>query len=152
MGQRGPAKKPTGQRHQRRQAAGEVVAAPVERPAAPAHFTPGQAEVWGRVCGTLERLSLLSSADWAALERYCVLYLRWREMEADIAAHGHTQAGNNGVSIPRPEVGIAAKLSQQLTQLESRFGLSPSARSGLTAATPTGPAAGGVRSRPRPGR
>lgn len=152
MGQRGPARKPSGQRHQRRQAAGEVVAAPAERPQMPESFLGRpQAAVWERLCDTLERLSLLSSADWSALERFCDLLIDWREARAGIAAHGRTQV-SNGVAIPRPEVKQARDAHRELMQIESRFGLSPSARSGLTAATPAGPAAGGVRSRPRPGR
>lgn len=176
MGQRGPAKKPTGPRHQRREAAGQVVAAPVERPPVPPALTEPQRATWVRVCDTLEKLSLLASADWAALERYCVLLHRWRDAEDFLARVGSTyklkttnpatphigavesnREGQRTVEylvavVPYPEVRIAADLAKTLLQIESRFGLSPSARSGLLAATPAGPAQGGVRSRPRPGR
>lgn len=149
MGMRGPARKPTGPRHQKRAAAGAVVSAPAERPPTPVEFTADQAAVWDRLCDTLERMSLLFSTDWGVLEQYCRSFVHWRHLEADIAANGYTQAGNNGITMPRPEVTLATKKSYELTQLGRLLGLSPSARSGLTAGKPAGATAGGVRSRPR---
>jgi P27 family predicted phage terminase small subunit len=176
MGLRGPAKKPTGPRHQRREAAGQVVAAPVERPPVPPALTEPQRATWERLCDTLERLSLLSTADWAAMERYCVLLHRWREAEDFLQRVGSTynlkttnpstphigavESNRDGqrtveylvAVVPYPQVKIARELAAELVKVESRFGLSPSARSGLLAQAATGPTTGGVRSRPRPQR
>lgn len=123
-------------------------------PPRPVHLAAPQAAIWDALCATLDGMGLLAVADWAALERYAVYFVRWRECERFIAEQGATYAiksdsGKKGYvgkvaateSKPAsfvlgfaeyPQVKESHRLDKALKQIETSFGLTPSARARLT--------------------
>ena len=139
MGQRGP--KPTPTALLRRRGSKEVAARKNEpkpapgAPVCPKHLKGEARAVWNRLVPDLDAVGMLSRVDAGALERYCVMFVRWRECEAVIRADGPVMSmkTENGSDYhqQRPEVGMASKLHGHLKDLETAFGLTPSARARL---------------------
>ena len=85
------------------------------------------------------RIGLARSIDGHALERYCVLLVRWRDAAAFVDKNQPTYPvraeGKDGrpwriVQVREfPQAAAERKLNQQLLALEDRFGLNPAARS-----------------------
>lgn len=98
----------------------------------------GAKEEFKRIVGVLGDLELLTAADQAALEAYCVSYARWKTAEAIVDAEGQTvmepivnKAGDIvGHKIKRHPATIIAK-DERLSMLKaaSLFGFDPSSRS-----------------------
>jgi P27 family predicted phage terminase small subunit len=129
-------------------------------PPPPDHFAGlPELAVWQRVCDTLADMGLLTAADWAAVERYCVDLVLWRACVAFLRKSGATytlRSANPAVphlgEIPNtrpvmyatararhPEWAIKADLERAMRAFETSFGLSPGARTRLSAPAP-GPA------------
>jgi P27 family predicted phage terminase small subunit len=109
----------------------------------PAHLGPVAAERWSDLLPMLQAVRVMTRADVEALARYCDTYEWWLATRAKLRAEGDTYPiTNDGGQVKyiaqRPEVAIAHKLAQQLRQLESDFGLTPSARVSLKV-EPNGP-------------
>ncbi len=117
-------------------------------------LTKEQASVWRRVCSILDDMGVLTKADPFQLERYCVMLLRWRACEEFIAKNGITyplKASEPSQYVGRlPNsneyvVGFAEydavkeshRLDKALKQIESNFGMTPSARSRISTAQHT---------------
>ena len=63
------------------------------------------------------------------VERYCVLYVRWREAEAQLAAGGIvTEAPRSRVRMLSPWLSVARQASSEFLRLERELGLSPHRR------------------------
>lgn len=139
MGLRGPAPEPTAvlrlRGSRRADSRKDEPQPPKERPRKPAWMPDRAKRVWDRLVPILDEMGLLSTADAAAIERYCVSLVRWRECEDLIAREGMTYTivteKGGEYTQQRPEVGIASKLATTLLQLEREFGLTPSARARL---------------------
>jgi P27 family predicted phage terminase small subunit len=102
----------------------------------PSHLGEVAAGKWAELLPLLQGVKVMTRADVEALARYCDTYEWWLATRAKLRAEGDTYPIlNDGGEIKyiaqRPEVSIAHKLSQQLRQLESDFGLSPAARTSL---------------------
>lgn len=97
-------------------------------PTRPEWLLPEAKREWNRVVPQLERLGLLAKVDRALLAAYCQCWARYVRAEADITANGTTFETDKGYEGPRPAVGIAAKMIQQMTVLSAKFGLTPSDR------------------------
>lgn len=98
-------------------------------------------QAWDFLVPLLQQMGVLTRIDGNALSRYCKLWSRWRQAEDFLAKHGEMyplkdEQGKPKCFQPWPQVSIANKLAQQLTRLEQEFGMTPSARSRLTIATP----------------
>lgn len=126
-------------------------------PKAPAHFDAERRKVWRETCKLLDTMRVLTVADGKALERYVVLFLRWRKAEEFIAANGTTfPLKGGGPNTPYvghlpdgtpivafmeyPQVRQAMTLDDALRKLEQQFGLTPAARARLSVASQDKPA------------
>ena len=81
----------------------------------------------------LARCGVMTALDADPLARYCVIWGRWLDAEAEIKRKGpivKTEAGN---IIHSPYLAVANRCHRQLAQLESEFGLTPSSRSRVRA-------------------
>lgn len=144
MGRRGPAPKPT----VLKLAAGNPGGRPLNRrepipppgePDIPAFGDARATLVWQQLVPRLVRIGLARSIDGHALERYCVLLVRWRDAAAfvdknqptyPVRAEGKDGRPGRIVQVREfPQAAAERKLNQQLLALEDRFGLNPAARS-----------------------
>lgn len=84
---------------------------------------------WARVATVLHAAGLITELDRAALAAYCVAYARWVEAEAKVTEYGPvTKAPRSGHPIQNPYLSIANRAMQQLVELSSEFGMTPSSR------------------------
>ena len=106
-------------------------------PLPPEHLTPYALEEWGRMCEVLYVLGLVSEIDRAVLAGYCQAYGRWRKAEEDLAATNtliiKTKDGN---VIQNPLLGVANTALKLMHKCAVEFGMTPSARSKVTATPP----------------
>ena len=96
---------------------------------------------WGRVCSALFAAGLMTELDRASLAAYCAAYGRWAQSERAI----NTMAGKDGINaalliktkegnaIQNPLVGIANKARADVVRFAAEFGMTPSARTRVTA-------------------
>ena len=94
---------------------------------------------WGRVCGQLFKVGLMTDLDRAALAAYCDSYgifARSRRaleaMERECPGSSLTTMTTNGNVIQNPLIGIVNKAKIDMTRYAAEFGMTPSARSRVT--------------------
>lgn len=92
--------------------------------------------VWKIVIPQLGEMGVLAKIDTNAIARYCDAFARWKKM-AKILDSGETMdfcdaEGGVKYSQQKPQVAIYYKLNEMLNKFEASFGLTPSARVGLT--------------------
>lgn len=102
---------------------------------APVWLSPEARACWQEVAGTLAP-GVLQRADRHALEHYCRTYEKWRIAEAmvknNIVAPVRDRKGRI-VGIKRSAAQVeATALGMQLATMRREFGMTPSARSGIT--------------------
>jgi len=113
-----------------------------ERPVCPAWIDRTAKLWWREVVPQLHKMGVLAKIDRKALERTAVIYSRWRRMMAFITEHGETYNVKDSKGKVKylkrfPQVAIAAELDKELGRCYAEFGMTPSARSRVTAtATP----------------
>ena len=142
MGKRGPPKTPTAELKLRGSwRANDRVNEPVFDdgvPECPDWLRPEAREVWERLVPKLARVpGLLKAVDENALARYCQTRAKWRECEDFLAKHGDVYAAKDRRGkvtgfVQHPQVNTAIKLDAALFAMEKQFGLTPSARAGLS--------------------
>jgi P27 family predicted phage terminase small subunit len=118
----------------------EAVVALAE-PTPPAFLCDDAKVEWGRVCSVLYSAGLMTELDRAALAAYCAAYGRWAQAERAInrmASKDEINAAlmiktSNGNAIQNPLVGIANKAKSDMVRYAAEFGMTPSARSRVTA-------------------
>ena len=93
---------------------------------------------WKRLAPKLEILGVLSELDMAAFAEYCQAYARWKEAQEHIDFEGSTFETEKGYQQQTPWVGIANTNQKLMLQAASEFGLTPSARSRIMAASGVG--------------
>jgi P27 family predicted phage terminase small subunit len=107
----------------------------------PPPFVSGYAaEEWARIGPELHRLGLLTLVDTAPLASYCMAYERWRIAEeiiarvavGDHAMHGLLIKRDNSVAV-NPLVVVSRKAANDMVRFASEFGLTPAARSRISA-------------------
>ena len=141
MGQRGPAKTPTAILKVR---GSRIVRSRENEPVAPSgtlecsDWISDEAKaIWSEIVPPLAEMGILCPIDQCALARYCVALSWWRkatqwlneneEVYPVYDKHGKVRAYKK-----HPYVMISNQLEGQLRTLERAFGLSPSARAGLS--------------------
>ena len=77
-------------------------------------------------------------SDMAAFAAYCQSYARWKEAQEHIDSEGSTFETDKGYQQQTPWVGIANTNQKLMMQVASEFGLTPSARSRIMAASGVG--------------
>ena len=113
-------------------------------PAPPAHLTADAVEEWERVATELFNIGILSEIDRAALAAYAMAYGRWVQAERAIAkmaekdqlTGGLMIKTSNGNAIQNPLVGTANKAAADMMRYAAEFGMTPSARSRISAEPP----------------
>jgi P27 family predicted phage terminase small subunit len=113
-------------------------------PAPPAHLTADAVEEWERVATELFNLGILSEIDRAALAAYAMAYGRWvqaeraigKMAEKDQLTGGLMIKTSNGNAIQNPLVGTANKAAADMMRYAAEFGMTPSARSKISAEPP----------------
>lgn len=118
----------------------------VEAPEPPQDLTPAARDEWQRIVPELLALGLLSQIDRAALALYVRSWGRLQVVERDLAAEqarlvaaGASESGAlvhvtpTGFSRPAVLARLAADLAAEVDRYLAAFGMSPSARSRVTA-------------------
>jgi len=104
-------------------------------PDCPSWLLPLAKEEWERLCEKLSQMGVLTEVDRAAFAAYCQSYARWKEAQDHINSEGATYETENGMQRPNPWVAICNTEQRLMMQAASEFGLTPSARSRIMAAT-----------------
>jgi len=95
----------------------------------PAHLKEDAAEAWDFLTDQLATMQLDYAVDGMALETACVAFATYRKAQKVIDKDGLTaKAGQNGYTMQRPEVAIAANARKEFREFCSHFGLTPAAR------------------------
>lgn len=140
----GPAPKPTalklidGNPGRRKIEPGEVHP-PVAAPNCPNHLNPEARTEWQRIMPLLLKNHLVTEIDTAALALYCQSWGRWSEAEQKIAEQrakggdGLLIKAPSGYPIQNPYLAIANRAMEDCYKYLQQFGLSPSARTRVTA-------------------
>ena len=113
----------------------------LSEPTPPAFLCDDAKVEWGRVCSALYAAGLMTELDRAALAAYAAAYGRWAQAERAInrmAAKDELNAALmiktvSGNAIQNPLVGIANKAKTDMVRYAAEFGMTPSARSRVTA-------------------
>ncbi len=106
-------------------------------PAPPASLSGPVLAKWHEIAPRLHAMRVLTQADADALAIYCTNWVRWRESVAWADEHGSTVTIRNDKGEVRflaiaPQVTAGFKALDYVIKLGDRFGLSPSARAGLS--------------------
>lgn len=113
----------------------------LSEPTPPAFLCDDAKVEWGRVVSMLYAAGLMTELDRAALAAYAAAYGRWAQAERAInrmAAEDELNAAlvtttTSGNAIQNPLVGIANKAKADMVRYAVEFGMTPSARSRVTA-------------------
>lgn len=126
----------------------ETVRPPVAIPKCPDHFSPEAKAEWRRITKHLEQLGLVTEIDRAALAGYCSAWgdYVWAEKRiAELNAEGggdktgergriwDTPSGYKQISVPMQ---IRNRALEMMAKFLAEFGMSPAARSRVTASDP----------------
>lgn len=87
---------------------------------------------WTDLITTLDATGVLSRADGRAVAAYCHLYSRWTRAITALR-EGEIVNSPNGYPMQSPWLAIANQAQKQMTSFLIEFGLTPSARSRVTA-------------------
>ena len=104
-------------------------------PDCPKWLLPEAKEEWNRLCEKLNQMGVLTEIDRAAFAAYCQSYARWKEAQEHINSEGATYETENGMQRPNPYVAICNTEQRLMLSAASEFGLTPSARSKIMAAS-----------------
>ena len=88
---------------------------------------------WERMGGILADMGVLTEVDTMAFAGYCQAYARWKEAEEFISQHGSIIRTPNGYLQQVPQVSIAQTNLKIMLKFCEEFGLTPSARSRISA-------------------
>ena len=105
----------------------------LSEPTPPAFLSDDAKVEWGRVCSALYSAGLMTELDRAALAAYAQSYGRWAQAERELSLMALTVSTTNGNDIQNPLVGIANKAKADMVRYAAEFGMTPSARSRVTA-------------------
>lgn len=104
-------------------------------PDCPKWLLPEAKEEWNRLCEKLNQMGVLTDIDRSAFAAYCQSYARWKEAQEHINSEGATYETEKGMQRPNPYVAICNTEQRLMMSAASEFGLTPSARSRIMAAS-----------------
>lgn len=107
-------------------------------PPSPPGMTAGAKRAWKRLAPMLDKMGVLTVADSTSLGQLCELIALIGQAQASLNALGSltyeaVSAGGATLRRPHPEVAIIADADRRLRTYLNDFGLSPAARSKVTA-------------------
>jgi len=102
---------------------------PLVIPAPPTHLDDQEKAKFVALAEMLVCHGLLTELDVGAVARYAVVWRRWLKAEAEIKQSGHMIETTNGNLTINPHLLVSNRCMAQMSQIESEFGLTPSARS-----------------------
>ena len=105
-----------------------------ELPEAPKTFNAATVKIWDGVCRELKRNGLLASCDLELLRGYCILLNQFEEAYAMTKKEGLVTVSRHGEQVVNPWYRVQCDSLKQATQLGQLFGITPSARSRISAA------------------
>lgn len=98
-------------------------------PAAPAWLSKDAKAEWKRVMPILVERKILTVADLASFENYCVAIGTVRDMERTLQAAGYTYVTEGGAIKRHPAVAIQSDAMTRARLLAAELGLTPVSRS-----------------------
>jgi P27 family predicted phage terminase small subunit len=102
-------------------------------PPCPKWLEPEAKKEWRRLSKQLEQIGVLTEVDQAAFASYCQAYARWKEAEEFMTQHGTIVKTKSGYWQTVPQVSIAQTYLKIMNKIAEQFGLTPAARSRITA-------------------
>ena len=99
---------------------------------------PGKRKLNTKEPMKLSEIGVLTEIDMAAFAAYCQSFARWKEAQEHIDSEGSTFETDKGYQQQTPWVGSANTNQKLMMQAASEFGLTPSARSRIMAASGVG--------------
>lgn len=98
-------------------------------PARPRWLTGEARKEWDRVTKELAALKVIDSGDRAALELYCITYMRWREALKIVKRKGEGLIIMTPKGLAEhPAARVARQCADQMHRMLAQFGLTPAAR------------------------
>lgn len=91
---------------------------------------------WRRLAPLLADNGLLTVLDADALALYCRAFVQWREANDKLAKEGTVGKSRNGFPVISPYITVAQKAMITMRAMMTEFGLTPSARTRVSRATP----------------
>ncbi|MET9396293.1 phage terminase small subunit P27 family [Kitasatospora sp. NPDC002965] len=136
MGSRGPAQKPTALRilhGDRKDRINTGEPAPSQQDiAAPEWLTDEAREVWNRLAPDLEQQGVLTAWDADTFAILCDALVQYRHASRLVAAGGVLIKGRRDAAVKNPALQVVRDTAQTVRAYAQEFGLTPSARSGLS--------------------
>ena len=102
-------------------------------PECPDWLTDEAKAEWDRLVDKMVNLGTLTEMDMAAFAGYCQSYARWKEAEEFMTQHGTIVKTKSGYWQHVPQVSIAQTYLKIMNKIAEQFGLTPAARSRITA-------------------
>jgi len=101
---------------------------------APRGLQRGALKIWRKLAPLLSRRGILDELDTFSLSDACVVLYRLREAEAILERDGLIVEGYRGSLVKHPATTIAASYRAAWQRYATKFGLSPSERTGIEVA------------------
>ena len=105
-------------------------------PRAPEHLDDEARAEWKRVSRDLYDAGLLTGVDRGALAAYCQAFSRWANAERRARELGAVIQTTQGNLVQNPWISIANRAMELMLKAAAEFGMTPSARSRVTAQVP----------------
>lgn len=88
-------------------------------------------EKWNEMTALFSAMGVFTQADRHPLQRYCLMWEQWQQLEKHCREHGSTQLTSTGYSQITAEATLAKSLRKELLEIERQFGMTPAARSSM---------------------
>lgn len=98
---------------------------------------PAARAEWDRIAPLLIACGQVAVVDRATLVGYCLKYAQWQALETEAALHPFIVRSPNGYPLPNPALCMANKAFNLMLKAAAELGITPSARSRVTAQTRT---------------
>ena len=109
------------------------ITTPVGLPTAPAFLDSEARAEWDRMIALVGPSGILTPLDGPALANYCTLFSLARRAQEDVDSQGPVAATQMGAPKPNPAVQVLLSATAQMDKLLAEFGMTPSARSRISA-------------------
>jgi len=97
----------------------------------PAGLSGVALEKWTEMTSLLSGMQVFTQADRHPLQRYCLMWEQWDNLEKHCREHGSTQLTSTGYSQVTAEATLAKSLRKELLEIERQFGMTPASRSSM---------------------